>query len=110
LSVSQLPAGESEQLNAFCSSVGLVAASGMGGGASADANLAKNTKLESGSAAVVSLVDGDMKISVLGTVTDVVGDKVYAFGHSFLGNGQTDLPLATICRLRPARLALLWRI
>jgi hypothetical protein len=94
LAVSQMPAGAIEQLNAACSGFGFVSAGGVGGGM-ADPNLAKDTNFEPGSTAVVPLVDGDMKIAALGTVTDVVGDKVYAFGHGFLGYGQTDMPLAT---------------
>lgn len=94
LSTSQLPAGVAEQLTAACSPLGFVAATGLSG-TSADPNLAKNTNLEPGSVAVVPLVDGDIKVTALGTVTDVVGDRVYAFGHSFLGYGETDMPLAT---------------
>ena len=91
---SSLPAGTLEQLNSFCLPLGLIPAAGLGSGC-ADPNLAKTTNFEPGSTAVVPLVDGDMKVAAIGTVTDVVGDKVYAFGHSFLGHGQTDLPLAT---------------
>ena len=94
LSVSQLPAGAAERLNAACSQMGFVAATGMSG-SNTDANLAKNTNFEPGSVAVVPLIDGDLKVTALGTVTDVVGDTVYAFGHAFLGSGATDLPLAT---------------
>jgi hypothetical protein len=34
-------------------------------------------------------------MEVLGTATEVVDDKVYGFGHSFLGYGPVDLPMAT---------------
>ena len=44
---------------------------------------------------MVPLVDGDIRMSVLGTVTDVIDKKVYGFGHSFLGIGSVDFPLAT---------------
>jgi hypothetical protein len=52
-------------------------------------------KLEPGSAIAVPLVTGDMDLSAIGTVTEVRGDKVYAFGHAFNGDGATDLPIAT---------------
>jgi hypothetical protein len=94
LTTSELPASVAKKLNAFCSPLGLVQAAGLGGG-SAEPNLAKKTKLEPGSAAVVPLVDGDIRLAVLGTITDVEGDTVYAFGHGLLGHGDTDLPLAT---------------
>lgn len=51
-------------------------------------------KIEPGSPLAVPLVNGDIEISVVGTVTEVVGDDVYAFGHSFLGYGAVDLPMA----------------
>jgi len=34
-------------------------------------------------------------MSTFGTVTEVRGDKVYGFGHSYLGYGPVDLPMAT---------------
>jgi hypothetical protein len=34
-------------------------------------------------------------MTAIGTVTEVAGDKVYGFGHNFLGSGNTDLPMAT---------------
>ncbi len=52
-------------------------------------------KLEPGSAIAVPLVTGDMDLSAIGTVTEVRGNKVYAFGHAFNGDGATDLPIAT---------------
>ena len=42
----------------------------------------------------IPLVSGDIKIEVLGTVTEVRGDRIYAFGHSFLGYGPVNLPMA----------------
>lgn len=48
-----------------------------------------------GSVMMVPLVDGDVRLTVLGTVTEVVDQRVFGFGHSFLGQGTIDLPLAT---------------
>lgn len=50
--------------------------------------------LAPGSAVAGVLVDGDWRLAVTGTVTDVDGDRILAFGHPFLGNGATDLPMA----------------
>ncbi len=50
---------------------------------------------ERGGTMMVPLVSGDVRMAVLGTVTEVLGDKVYGFGHSFLGVGDVNLPLAT---------------
>ena len=40
------------------------------------------------------LVDGDVVLGAGGTVTEVRGDQVWAFGHPFLGGGQVAIPLA----------------
>lgn len=40
------------------------------------------------------LVDGDATLAVGGTVTEVRGQEVWAFGHPFLGGGGMQLPLA----------------
>ena len=94
LSTSALPANVAGQLESIVGPMGFTAVSGMSG-TTADANLAKTVKFEPGGAIVVPLLDGDIRMSALGTVTDVVDDKVYAFGHSFLGTGSVELPVAT---------------
>lgn len=48
-----------------------------------------------GSTISVHLVRGDAEISAAGTVTYVSGNKVYAFGHPFLGMGYTDMPMSS---------------
>lgn len=49
--------------------------------------------LEPGSNIFVALVTGDMMIGAVGTVTDVRGKEVYAFGHPFLNLGRVALPM-----------------
>ncbi len=49
---------------------------------------------EPGSVIAIPMVDGDIKMAAIGTITEVAGDKVYAFGHSFEASGQTELPMA----------------
>ena len=46
-----------------------------------------------GAAVGVSLVEGDLDLSVTGTITDIEGDRVYAFGHPFYNLGPTRFPL-----------------
>jgi hypothetical protein len=41
----------------------------------------------------VSLVEGDLDVSVSGTVTQIDQDRVYAFGHPFYNLGPTQFPL-----------------
>ncbi len=40
------------------------------------------------------LATGDASLSVGGTVTEVRGDNVWAFGHPFLGGGSLPMPMA----------------
>ncbi len=47
-----------------------------------------------GATVACPLVTGDISLSAVGTVTDVVDDRVYAFGHAFLGEGKVNLPMA----------------
>jgi hypothetical protein len=93
LITSGLPAGVVEQLSDSVEPFGLVAVAGIGG--SADANKNENVQLAPGACLAVPLVTGDIEMEAIGTVTEVVGDKVYGFGHSFLGYGPIDLPMAT---------------
>ena len=52
-------------------------------------------KLTPGACLAVPLVTGDIVIGTYGTVTEVDGDRVYGFGHPFLGYGLVDMPIAT---------------
>ena len=41
----------------------------------------------------VALMNGDLELGATGTVTDVIGDRVYAFGHPFYNLGPTAFPM-----------------
>ena len=41
----------------------------------------------------VALMSGDLELGATGTVTEIDGDRVYAFGHPFYGLGPTKFPL-----------------
>jgi hypothetical protein len=43
----------------------------------------------------ILLAGGDAEIAAIGTVTEVVGDRVLALGHPLLFAGDVDLPLTT---------------
>lgn len=93
LITSGLPANVCEQLSDAVEPFGFVVMAGAGGsGAIVDAG--KKAELVPGSYIAIPFVSGDITMSTYGTVTDVVGDKVYAFGHFLLGYGQIDLPMA----------------
>jgi hypothetical protein len=93
LVTSGLPSGVCEQLRAAVEPFGFMVAAGVAStGAPVDAG--QTSKLVPGAYVAVPFVSGDITMSVYGTVTDVVGDKIYAFGHFLLGYGPVDLPLA----------------
>jgi hypothetical protein len=97
LITSGLPVGVSEQLKAFVEPLGfmVVAGGGAGVGANIGTNENEKVRLAPGACLAVPMVSGDITMSTYGTVTDVVGDKVYGFGHYLLGYGRIDLPMAT---------------
>ncbi|MBI2829392.1 MAG: hypothetical protein HYX77_09015 [Acidobacteria bacterium] len=41
----------------------------------------------------IALMSGDLELGATGTVTEVDGDRVYAFGHPFHGLGPTQFPM-----------------
>ena len=50
-------------------------------------------KLRPGDAVGVNLITGDLSMGATGTVTEVDGDQVYAFGHPFYNLGPTQFPM-----------------
>ncbi len=48
-----------------------------------------------GSVLAVPLMTGDVDLTAIGTCTEVLGDKVYGFGHPFFNEGPVAWPLAT---------------
>ncbi len=54
-----------------------------------------NLKLEPGSTLAVPLLTGDMDLTAIGTCTEVRGQRIYGFGHSFNNEGPIDLPMGT---------------
>jgi len=91
--VTSLPQGVCNELAGRLKPLGLVpVASGPVSGKSADAD---DTGFKPGSTLTIPLVAGDISMAVVGAVTEVIDDKVYAFGHGFIGYGPVDLPMAT---------------
>jgi hypothetical protein len=93
LITSGLPPVVCEQLNYMVEPFGLVAVAGIGAGSTN--HEPQTTELVPGASLAVPLVTGDITMTVIGTVTEVEGNDIYAFGHSFLGYGPIDLPMAT---------------
>jgi SpoIVB peptidase S55 len=65
------------------------------GGAAAITPLVKASEqtLTPGTSVSVQLVRGDFSLAASGTVTFRDGDRIYAFGHPFLGLGKSDMPM-----------------
>jgi len=53
----------------------------------------RNQPLRPGDPVGVALVTGDLAFGATGTVTEVDGNRVYAFGHPFYGLGPTQFPM-----------------
>ncbi len=51
-------------------------------------------RLRPGSMISVALIRGDFEMSAAGTVTYISGQRLYAFGHSFLSSGSVKLPFS----------------
>jgi hypothetical protein len=51
------------------------------------------TPLRPGDPIGVALMSGDLELGATGTVTEVDGNRVYAFGHPFYGLGPTQFPM-----------------
>ncbi len=83
-----------EQFKSITEPLGLMVVSG-GGTGNFNQEDNSNVKLVPGASLGVPLVSGDIKLSTMGTVTEVVGNKVYGFGHMLLGFGNVNLPMAT---------------
>ena len=64
-----------------------------GAAAAGQAASAANAPLRPGSAVGVNIVSGDFNMGATGTVTEVIGNKVYAFGHPFFNLGPIAFPM-----------------
>lgn len=65
-----------------------------GGGAGGQAERAPDN-LVAGGSLVVPFILGDLDMAGVGTVTEVIGDRVLGFGHSMMAEGTIELPMAT---------------
>jgi hypothetical protein len=65
-----------------------------GTGTETDAN-AVVPKFQPGSVLAVPLLTGDADMTAIGTCTDVIGNRIFGFGHAFNGEGRIALPMGT---------------
>jgi len=89
--VSGMPESVTGDLDESLRPLGFMVVAGAGGGARSDVC---DIKPVPGGCLTLPLVSGDITIDVVGTITEVRGDQIYAFGHDFMGYGPVDLPMA----------------
>ena len=94
LVTSELPAESFEQLKTWAEPMGFMVVPGINGAGQQKAD-GNDVSLEPGAVLTVPLVSGDITMFALGTATEIIDDRVYGFGHSFLGRGPIDWPMAT---------------
>lgn len=74
---------------------GLIPVASVGGAAAiTPLKPASEDTLVGGDSVSMQLTRGDYSLAASGTVTWRNGDKIYAFGHPFLGLGTSDLPMS----------------
>ena len=74
--------------------LGMEPRQGVSGGGRVPRKLGDPSHLHPGDMISVQLLSGDMNVAADGTVTEIDGNKLYAFGHRFLAVGGTELPFA----------------
>jgi hypothetical protein len=66
-----------------------------GGAASSGPSNGTPVSIEPGSVLAAPVLTGDVQLIATGTVTEVIGDNVFGFGHPFNGEGPIALPFAS---------------
>jgi hypothetical protein len=89
LMTAGLPPRVMEEMEPVFRAYGLVPLQAGGGGAVDDVD----PKIEPGSVLAIPLLGGDVDMSAVGTCTEVIGDKIVAFGHPFNNEGPISLPM-----------------
>src|SRR5206468_11597977 len=84
-----LPPTIVDQLGPIMRAYGMVPLQSGGGGHGRGAA----AKLEPGSVLAVPLLTGDIEMTAVGTCTEVIGDRVFGFGHPFNNEGPIALPV-----------------
>lgn len=76
---------------------GMVAlqAGGAVGASGAATQPADDVAIVPGSAMVLPILRGDAELSAVGTCTEVIGQRVFGFGHPFSNDGPVNLPMGS---------------
>lgn len=88
-----------DRLNPWLAPFGARAVAGPGGGSTPGSQtppwFPRGVRLEPGSSIAVSLMQGDVDYTAIGTVTYRKGNRILAFGHPFLQIGPAEYPAST---------------
>jgi hypothetical protein len=93
LLITSLPGQICERIAPWFEPFGLIPVAGGSVNSELDSENSELT-LEPGACLTIPLVSGDISMTALGTVTERADNRIYGFGHSFLGYGDIDLPMA----------------
>jgi hypothetical protein len=80
-----------KQVSPLFQKYGLTPLQAGGGSAAGDQRIA----LAPGSVLAVPLLTGDVDLTAIGTVTEVIGNRVFGFGHPFNNEGDVALPMGS---------------
>ena len=94
VSFSGFTSGTLEHFAADLKKLGLEPRQGISSGGNLPPKLGNPARLRPGDMISVQLLSGDLSIGAEGTVTEVDGQRIYAFGHQFMSVGNTELPFA----------------
>jgi hypothetical protein len=83
----------SELLASAFRDYGFLPVAGVGAGAADLPGDGTSSPLKPGDAVGVNIVSGDFNMGATGTVTEVAGNRVYAFGHPFFNLGPVQFPM-----------------
>lgn len=86
-----LPDGSLDSIQPVLRTLGFQSISGSASAGSTDAD---QVRIIPGGVLGIPLCSGDISISAVGTATEVIGDKVFGFGHDMLGYGAVELPMS----------------
>lgn len=92
LSISGTSDKAQDGLSRLLRPMGLIPVQG-GGVGQKDVAAAGDGKFAPGSAVAIHLISGDADVTAVGTVTEVIDDRVLIFGHSFFSFGEADFPM-----------------
>lgn len=92
---ASLPDSALVSIEPFAQALGLRIVSGSAAGSSpADSCDSDLMHLVPGGVLGIPLCSGDISMSAVGTVTEVISDRVFGLGHSMLGCGAVQLPMS----------------